>query len=394
ITSQNWETLYAATKAARAKFDDTPGLAEVDDTRPLPGIEWELTVDRTAAGRFGADIAQIGALIQLVTRGAELGEYRPDDSDEELEIRVRFPDADRTLSTLSDMKVSTTTGLSPLSNFVTITPKQKIDEIARRDGTRFFVVRSDVQPGVNVNAKIAELQTWIDGQPAELAGVKARFVGDQEEQAESQAFLGQAFLGALGLMFVILLAQFNSVYNSALVLSAVVMSIAGVLIGMVVMDQSFSIIMTGTGIVALAGIVVNNNIVLIDTYQDYARTMNRIEAIIRTVEDRMRPVLLTTITTIAGLLPMVFATSIDFVGRQVVVGAPTALWWVPLSTAVVFGLAFATLLTLVVTPSALAARVWASRGARSLFGSDGKTLADPVGEPPAPRKPSLEIAAE
>ncbi|MEM1421381.1 MAG: efflux RND transporter permease subunit [Pseudomonadota bacterium] len=394
ITSQNWDTLYAATKAARAKFDDTPGLAEVDDTRPLPGIEWELTVDRTAAGRFGADIAQIGALIQLVTRGAELGEYRPDDSDEELEIRVRFPDADRTLSTLSDMKVSTTTGLSPLSNFVTITPKQKIDEIARRDGTRFFVVRSDVQPGVNVNAKIAELQTWIDGQPAELAGVKARFVGDQEEQAESQAFLGQAFLGALGLMFVILLAQFNSVYNSALVLSAVVMSIAGVLIGMVVMDQSFSIIMTGTGIVALAGIVVNNNIVLIDTYQDYARTMNRIEAIIRTVEDRMRPVLLTTITTIAGLLPMVFATSIDFVGRQVVVGAPTALWWVPLSTAVVFGLAFATLLTLVVTPSALAARVWASRGARSLFGSDGETLADPVGEPPAPRKPSLEIAAE
>ena len=376
ITAQDWDTLYAATAVARARIEETAGLVDVDDTRPLPGIEWQLSVDRTAAGRFGADIAQIGSLIQLVTRGAQLGEYRPDDSDEELEIRVRYPATDRTLSTLDQMKIQTTTGLAPLSNFVTRTPKPKIDEIARRDGVRFFLVRADVAPGENANEKIAELQSWLDENPDALGGAKARFVGDQEEQAESEAFLGQAFLGALGLMFVILLAQFNSVYNSVLVLSAVVMSIAGVLIGMVVMDQSFSIIMTGTGIVALAGIVVNNNIVLIDTYQDYARQMPRLEAIIRTVEDRMRPVLLTTITTIAGLLPMVFATSIDFVGRQVVVGAPTALWWVPLSTAVVFGLAFATLLTLIVTPSALAARVWVSRGLdRLMHPKDAETQA-------------------
>jgi multidrug efflux pump len=135
------------------------------------------------------------------------------------------------------------------------------------------------------------------------------WTGDQEDQAESEAFLMSAFGAALGLMFIILLAQFNSFYNAVLVLLAVVLSTTGVLIGMLVMDQTFSIIMTGTGIVALAGIVVNNNIVLIDTYQEYARYMGRIEAIIRTAEVRIRPVILTTITTMAGLTPMMLGLS-------------------------------------------------------------------------------------
>ena len=196
------------------------------------------------------------------------------------------------------------------------------------------------------------------------------------------AFLMKAFIGALGLMFAILLAQFNSVYNSVLVLSAVVMSVTGVLLGMLVMGQAFSIIMTGTGIVALAGIVVNNNIVLIDTYREFARDLPRLEAIIRTAEQRIRPVLLTTVTTMAGLMPMMFAGSINFAAAPeafgallavglfssagwsaffsaiVALGAPTALWWVQLATAVVFGLGVSTVLTLMVTPAALAMRVW------------------------------------
>ena len=159
-------------------------------------------------------------------------------------------------------------------------------------------------------------------------------------------------------MFIILLAQFNSVYNSVLVLLAVILSTAGVLIGMLVMDQTFSIIMTGTGIVALAGIVVNNNIVLIDTYQEYARYMPRIEAITRTVEARIRPVLLTTITTMAGLTPMMYGISLDFANGGYTVDSPTALWWKQLATAVVFGLGIATVLTLIFTPALLAFRIW------------------------------------
>ena len=147
-------------------------------------------------------------------------------------------------------------------------------------------------------------------------------------------------------MFIILLAQFNSFYNSVLVLLAVVLSTTGVLIGMLVMDQSFSIIMTGTGIVALAGIVVNNNIVLIDTFQEYSRYMPQLEAITRTAEARIRPVLLTTITTMAGLMPMMYGISLDFAAGGYTIDSPTALWWKQLATAVVFGLGIATVLTL------------------------------------------------
>lgn len=170
----------------------------------------------------------------------------------------------------------------------------------------------------------------------------------------------KAFSGALGLMIIILLAQFYSLYNAVLVLMTVVMSTAGVLVGILVMDQAFSIIMTGTGIVALAGIVVNNNINLIDTYYDSSQYMPRSEAITRTAEDPIRPVLLTTITTMAGLAPMMFGLSLDFINGGYSIDSPTALWWKQLATAMVFGLGIATVLTLVFTPSMLALGVWVS----------------------------------
>ncbi|HSF94091.1 MAG TPA: efflux RND transporter permease subunit [Thermohalobaculum sp.] len=370
VKSNSWDDLRLAAQIARDRFDGTPGLINIDDTRPLPGIDWKIDVDRADAGRYGADVATIGPLVQSVTRGAILDTYRPADADEELDVRVRFPPEDRRLSTLDDLKVTTIRGLVPLSNFISRHPAPKLGEIKRKDGQRFFQVRADVGPETSAIAEIAALEKWIADEKPFPASVAARFTGDREEQAESQAFLMNAFAGALGLMFVILLAQFNSVYNSVLVLSAVVMSVAGVLIGMLVMDQKFSIIMTGTGIVALAGIVVNNNIVLIDTFQDYARRMNPLEAIVRTAEDRIRPVLLTTVTTMAGLMPMMLAMSIDIANGGISRGAPTALWWVQLATAVVFGLGIATVLTLIVTPAALAARIWLAR----MFGTGALTV--------------------
>jgi multidrug efflux pump len=274
------------------------------------------------------------------------------------------------LSTLDDLKVATSKGLVPLSNFITRSPAPKLAEINRCDGQRFFLIRADVDGDTSDIARIEEFEQWIANENPFPATVAARFTGDREQQEESQAFLVKAFAGALGLMFVILLAQFNSLYNSALVLSAVVMSVAGVFVGMLLMGQKFSIIMTGTGIVALAGIVVNNNIVLIDTYQELARRMDRLEAIVRTAEARIRPVLLTTITTMAGLAPMMLALSLDFQNGGISRGAPTALWWVQLATAVVFGLGIATVLTLVVTPAALAAREWLER----IFGTGALTI--------------------
>ncbi|WP_170577627.1 efflux RND transporter permease subunit [Ruegeria arenilitoris] len=427
IKGDGWEELTTATEAARAVFDETPGLIKIEDTMPLPGIDWQIDVDVAKAGRFGADVATVGAMVQLVTRGILLGEMRPDNTDEEVEIRVRLPEQDRVLSTLDSLKVRTPDGLVPLSNFVTRQPVAKLAEINRIDQQRYYDVKADVEPGlskvvvdgpdgteqrlavvraveegadangttitssdgtvfelfqltgaetvedlrtaiaeegarfalVNPNERIAVLTEWLNTSPFSNA-IAWEWTGDQEDQEESGAFLQSAFLGALGLMFVILLAQFNSFYNSVLVLLAVVLSTTGVLIGMIVMGQPFSIIMTGTGIVALAGIVVNNNIVLIDTYQEYSRYMPRIEAIIRTAEARIRPVLLTTLTTMAGLTPMMFGLSLDFINGGYSINSPTALWWKQLATAVVFGLGIATVLTLIVTPSLLALRVWVS----------------------------------
>ncbi|MBL4917536.1 efflux RND transporter permease subunit [Szabonella alba] len=371
----DFAVLERAVETARAKLETMDGIIGIEDTRPLPGIDWQIDVDVTRAGRFGADVATVGGMVQLVTRGILLDTMRVDTSDEEIEIRVRLPEGDRVLSTLDSLKLRTADGLIPLSNFITRTPVQKLGRIDRVDQQRHFDVKADVTPGltgpdgrpINANERIALLTEWLQTETPLPAGVDWEFTGDQEDQAESGAFLAQAFLGALGLMFIILLAQFNSFYNSVLVLVAVVLSTTGVLIGMLVMDQTFSIIMTGTGVVALAGIVVNNNIVLIDTYQDFSRYMPKIEAIIRTAEQRIRPVLLTTITTMAGLSPMMLGISLDFINGGYSIDSPTALWWKQLATAVVFGLGIATVLTLIFTPALLALRVWFGVGAyRSL----------------------------
>ncbi|MEO1677459.1 MAG: efflux RND transporter permease subunit [Pseudomonadota bacterium] len=404
IKGEDFDELQAAVAVARAQFDETPGLVDVEDTLPLPRIDWEIDVDVEQAGRYSADVATVGGMVQLVTRGIYLDTMRVPTSEEEIEIRVRLPEEDRVLSTLDTLKVRTSDGLVPLSNFVTRTPVPALPRIDRVDQSRYYDVKADVAPNLVklVNAsgesmdvvpvsetepggawaaevaagdlsaipltpteRIETLTAWLEAEQP-LGVLDWEWTGDQEEQAESQAFLQSAFGAALGLMFIILLAQFNSFYNAVLVLVAVVLSTTGVLIGMMVMEQPFSIIMTGTGIVALAGIVVNNNIVLIDTYQEFSRFMPKIEAIIRTAEARIRPVLLTTITTMAGLAPMMFGLSLDFFGGGYSVDSPTALWWKQLATAVVFGLGIATVLTLVLTPSLLALRVWAGEGAYRL----------------------------
>ena len=353
------------------------GITAIEDTRPLPGIDWQINVDVTRAGRFGADVATVGGMVQLVTRGVLLDKMRVDSSDEEIEIRVRLPARDRVLSTLDTLKLRTSEGLVPLANFITRTPVAKLGRIDRVDKTRYYDIKADVLPGlsnaqgapVNGTERIAAITDWLQTAAVLPAGVAWEWTGDMVDQAESGAFLSKAFAGAMALMFIILLAQFNSFYNATLVLLAVVLSTAGVLVGMLVMGQPFSIIMTGVGIVALAGIVVNNNIILIDTYQEFSAYMPPIEAVIRTAEQRLRPVALTTITTMAGLAPMMFGLSLDFFNGGYSIDSPTALWWKQLATAVVFGLGTATVLTLIITPSLLALRIWLASGAyRSLAG--------------------------
>ena len=332
------------------------GLRDTEDTRSLPGIEWELTVDRAQAALYNADVSLVGIAVQLVTNGVKVGEYRPDTADDAVDIRVRYPSDARGLGALDELKITTANGLVPISNFVRRTAVPNLDSIERIDGRVVKFIRANVAPDVLADDKVKEIQAWLD--EADLdPRVDVAFRGANEEQADSIAFIIVAMAMSLLLMFVLLVTQFNSLYQSALILFAVIMSTAGVLLGLLITNSPFSAILTGVGVVALAGIVVNNNIVLIDTYNHIRRRhpeLDQISLIVRTGAQRFRPVLLTTVTTVFGLLPLASHLSIDFINRTIIFGGQLSGFWVPLAQAIVSGLTFATLLTLVSTPALLA----------------------------------------
>ena len=355
LSSDFYDILQSETLRIREYIETIEHLVDLEDSRPLPGIQWELEVDREQAGRFGADIAQVGVMVQLVTNGVLLGEYRPDDAEEEVEIRVRYPYEVRSIEQLDRLRIQTNEGLVPISNFVKRVPKPQVNKVDRRDGQKVLFIRAAVDKDfASIEDKVAEIEKWLLQADVD-SRVSYKFKGADEESEAAQEFLGGAMLLALFLMALILLTQFNSFYQVSLTLLSVIISTIGVLLGIIITGQNFSVVMTGTGIVALAGIVVNNNIVLIDTFNRLrASGYELYDAIIRTSAQRFRPVLLTTVTTICGLLPMALEVNLDFFERRVSIGGPVAIWWVELSTAVIFGLAFATVVTLILTPAMLA----------------------------------------
>lgn len=345
--------------AAAAKVHDflegLPGLRNIEDGRPLPGIDWEIDVDRAQAAKFGASVGVVGESVQMLTNGYKVGSYRPNDSTDEVDIIVRYPPAYRTIERLDQVRVSGASGAVPISSFVKREARPKVGTVNRTDGRRVMTVKADVEDGVLAADKVTVIQQWLADEAHLNPNVKVRFKGEDEEQNKAKAFLLKAFGAALALIAIILVAQFNSFYSTLLILSAVIMSTLGVFVGLMVMDQPFGIVMTGIGVIALAGVIVNNNIVLIDTY-DRLREETELsvrDALVKTGAQRLRPVFLTAFTAILGLLPMVLQANVDFVAREVTVGAPAMQWWTQLATAMVFGLAFATVLTLIVTPCAL-----------------------------------------
>jgi multidrug efflux pump len=365
LTSSRPEQLAPAAGQIVRYMENDPELIEIEDGRPIPGIEWELGVDRAQAAKYGADVSLVGSYIRMVTNGLKVGEYRTSGADEEIDIKVRFPSEQRSLGQLDQIRVRTDAGMVPVANFVERRPEPRTNLIRRTDGLRSMTVKADVAEGVLADRKVQELRGFLDG--VQLPpGLQVEFKGEDQEQKEAQAFLTKAFVVALFLMAIILVTQFNSFYSAFLILSAVILSTIGVMIGLLITNQPFGIVMTGIGVIALAGIVVNNNIVLIDTFDRLKRDESDItQAILRTGAQRLRPVLLTTVTTILGLMPMVTGVNIDFLNRLVQVGAPSTELWQQLSTAIVFGLTFATVLTLVITPCALMFRhnlaVWLTR---------------------------------
>ncbi len=348
----------------RQALEEIPGVVNAEDTAPMPGIEWKLKVDRTEAARFGADVSLVGTVIQLVTNGIKVGDYRPDDADEEIDIRVRFPRDDRSLDQLNELRIPTQQGNVPIGTFVTREAGDATQTIMRTDMRRTMLVQSDLEDGYLVQPTIDALMERIPALNLDPT-VQLRVKGSALEQEEAMGFLGKAFGLALALMAMILVTQFNSIFQALLILSAVVFSTGGVLLALLITGQPFSLVNSGIGTIALAGIVVNNNIVLIDTYNQVRKDIpDAWEAIMRTCAQRLRPVMLTTITTVLGLMPMAMALNVDIFSRELYFGGPGTQWWQQMATGIAGGLLFATVLTLLLTPAMLMLQANVSRHMR------------------------------
>ncbi|EKF42041.1 acriflavin resistance protein [Nitratireductor indicus C115] len=331
---------------------DIPGVIDVSDGLPPPGIDWAINVDRAKAAQYGISPVAVGTVVQLVTNGLKLSEYRPAGVDDAVDIRLRLPEDRRTLATMDQLRVQTAQGPVPISNFVTREPERSTGILNRIDGQRTIVVSANVASGYQVANVQADVSRTLG--ETDLGATRWKLAGSNEESEEASAFLSKAFGAAIFLIFIVLLAQFNKFTSVFLVLMTVVMATIGVFLGLLITGQPFGIVMSGIGVIALAGVVVNNNIVLIDTYDRLRHEgWKKKEAILQTCRERARPVMLTAISAVLGVLPIAFGLGLELFDHEVTIGAPSTQWWVSLSGAIVYGLSFATVLTLIVTPSAL-----------------------------------------
>ncbi len=329
--------------------------SDLDDARS----ELSVTVDREKAGLYDLSTSKVGGAIRSAINGVEAAKYRTGNDEYDIVVRLAEPYR-QDLEGLRELTVMAEGGVQvPLVSVASWAVEEGYGAIRRKDRTRAATISSDVAAGLNSNAVLAEVRATLTGFEAALPpGYTIKYTGQSEDQAEAQAFLGGAFLTALMLIMLILISQFNSVVKPFIILTSVIMSTVGVLMGLMIFRMEFGIIMTGVGLISLAGIVVNNAIILID-YIDTLRKRdgaNRQDALVTAGRTRFRPVILTAGTTALGLVPLAIGLNFDFFGLYTSLnpdlywGGEQAAWWSPMAVAVIVGILFATFLTLVLVP--------------------------------------------
>ncbi len=312
--------------------------------------EIRVRVDKEKAALMGLDTYTIAYTVKAAINGVKVGVYR--EGKDEYDIIARLPDRDRhTMENIKRLTVSGPKGEPiPLTSLAEISLTSGLGAIMRLDQKRVVTISGDVS-GRLANDVIAEIGSRLETKIDWPRGYGFRFTGEQQEQAKATAFLEKAFIATIFIIFLILVTQFNSFMTPFIILTSVILSLIGVFLGLLVTDTAFGVIMTGIGVISLAGVVVNNAIVLIDYYhQLLERGIPSTEALIKAGLTRFRPVMLTAITTILGLLPMATGVSFNFRDLALEIGSESSQWWGPMAVAVIFGLAVATLLTLVVVP--------------------------------------------
>ncbi len=335
---------------ARRVIKDIPGLVDLKDNFVRGKPEIAVRVDKEKAALMGLDTYTIAYTVKSAINGVKAGVYR--EGKDEYDIIARLPENDRnSIKSLKRITVSGPQGEPiPLTSLAAVSLSSGIGAIMRLDQKRVVTISGDVSGRLandvikDINARLSQQMNWP-------RGYRYRFTGEQQEQAKAQAFLSKAFFACIALILLILLTQFNSFITPLIIMASVLFSLIGVFIGLLATGTAFGIIMTGIGVISLAGVVVNNAIVLIDYFnQLMARGLASTEALLRAGSVRFRPVMLTAITTILGLLPMATGVSFDFRKIAFDIGGESSQWWGPMAVAVTFGLGFATLLTLILVP--------------------------------------------
>ena len=352
IAGDNFAVLGAIAKQIKDILSQQPHVEDVRDdfVEGIPSVQ--VLIDRQKASLFGLTSDMIGFALKSAYNGLEVSSFR--DGNDDYDITVQLAESDREMvNILHELMLPTPSGqMVPLSTIAKVTFAGGMGDINRIDNERVVTVKANVDetkvPGPVARAKAAEFLQDFPLPP----GYKITFTGEFEFQKESEEFLTKAFMVALLLIFLILVSMFNSISQPFIIMTSVILSLGGAFLGLALFKSPFGIIMTGVGVISLAGVVVNNAIVLID-YTNRLRTrgMALKDAVIAAGATRLRPVLLTAVTTILGLIPMITGVSFDFHKWQFSWVSESSQWWQSMAIVVVFGLVVATFLTLVVVPT-------------------------------------------
>lgn len=354
ISGEDYKTLGNLAALVSKAIKDIPGLVDLNDDFDAGRPEVRLNIDREKAALFGMNTAMVANAVRTAINGATASKYRVDEDEFDITVRLK-EDQRNSIDALNNIKVifnndKGKTISVPLIAIADIEQSKGPGAIKRKNLKRVITVTANAQEGFNANEV-------LDGVKAKLVdfklppGYAISYTGQSEEQEKAQAYLGKAFTIALLMIFMILVIQFNSLAQPLIIMSAVIISLIGVFFGLIFFAMPFGIIMTGIGVISLAGVVVNNNIVLIDYINVLRRRgLTRREAIVNAGLRRFRPVTLTAITTILGLIPLTFGFGFDIYSLSFTGGGESADFWKSMGVAVIFGLAFATVLTLVIVP--------------------------------------------
>lgn len=376
ISGENFERLIRVADGVLQTINDEniEGIQELKSDLETGKPEILVNIDRDKARRFGLSTYAIATELRTALFGLEVSKFK--DGEDEYPIQLRLKDEYRyDIDALIDKKVTFRDNKGnlkqiPISSVASLEYSSTYGSVKRKDLDRVISLYSNVIEGYNANEIVKELKLLLSNYELP-AGYTLKFTGEQEEQQESSEFLMKALVIAIFSIFLIIVAHFNSISSPFIIMASVLLSTIGVFIGLIVFNMDFIIIMTGIGIISLAGIVVNNAIVLIDYINlvrlrrraelglkenEYLSLKDIIESIRIAGKTRLRPVLLTAITTVLGLIPMAIGMNINYItlfsdfDPQFYVGGDNANFWGPMAWTVIFGLVFATFLTLVIVP--------------------------------------------